>query len=239
MKELVGRESTLLLIIAAAFVTSFLVVCAVAYLLMTRRAGGPPRTSTWQFSFGGRLPVSKRTFDFVSRQAATAMSPPEVSTETRATLEGLARLRGIFAGVYRATMLIVGLIGLVGAAALFHTHTPGNMHGLPGAIILLLALGALLSGLIPPRSVAPDMEPIDRRLLDRIKVMVTTSEPRTISLSHSDLERAAALLRQGRSIRDAARAAYPDYEALDETEKRAVESMLAQAIDKATGARRD
>jgi hypothetical protein len=135
-------------------------------------------------------------------------------------------------------MIVVGLIGLAGSAALFHTHTPGNMHGLPGAIILLLALGALLSGLIPGPSVAPDMEPIDRRLLDKIKVRVTTSEPRAISLTAADLERGAALVRQGRDISDAARAAYRDYDALDEPEKRAMESMLAQAIEKAGHGRR-
>ena len=225
-------DSRVLFVVVGVFIVTFVLVCAVAYILLRRRSADSSQPSTWHFSFGTHLPVSKRTFDFTARQAAAAMSPPNVSAETRETLEGLARLRGVFAGVYRVLMMIVGLIGLVAAGALFHTHTPGNMHGLPGAIILLLALGALLSALVPPPSVAPDMEPIDRRLLDKIKVRVTTSEPRTISLTAADLERAAALVRQGRDISDAARAVCPEYDALDEPEKRAIESMLAQAIEK-------
>lgn len=225
-------DSRVLLVVVSVFVITFVLVCAVASILLRRRSGDPSRPSTWHFSFGTRLPVSKRTFDFAARQTAGAMSPPNVSAETRETLDALARLRGVFAGVYRVLMLIVGLIGLVAAGALFHTHTPGNMHGLPGAIILLLALGALLSALVPPPSVAPDMEPIDRRLLDKIKVRVTNSEPRTISLTAAELERAAALVRQGRDITDAARAVYRDYDVLDEAERRAMESMLAQAIEK-------
>ena len=226
------------ILVGGVFVVTFVLVCAVAYVVLRRWSADSSRPSTWHFSLGKRLPVSKRTFDFVSRQAAAAISTPEVSPEIRGRLEGLARLRRTFVAVFRVIMIAVGLIGLAGAAALFQTHTPGNMHGLPAAIILLLALGALLSGLIPPPSVAPDMQPIDRRLLEKIKVRVTTSEPRSISLTAADLKRAAALVRQGRDISDAARAAYSDYDALDELEKRAMESMLARAIEKAGYGRR-
>ena len=226
------------ILVGGVFVVTFVLVCAVAYVVLRRWSADSSRPSTGHFSFGTRLPVSKRPFDFVSRQAAAAIATPEVSPETRGRLEGLGRLRRRFVAVYRVIMIAVGLIGLAGAAALFHTHTPGNMHGLPAAIILLLALGALLSGLVPGPSIAPDMEPIHRRLLDKIKVRVVTSEPRAISLTAADLERAAALVRQGRDISDAARAAYRDYDTLDEPEKRAMETMVAQAIENVSHGRR-
>lgn len=219
-------------LIGAVFVFTILLVCLIAYLLLAKRKPGPQGASTWEFNLGGRLPVSKATFDRISNATATAVSKPEVAPEKLARLDGLARTRGTFVKVYRGLMIAVGLVGLGVAVSLFRDATPGNMLGLPAAIVLLLSLGALLSGLIPSRSIV-GVEPIDSGLLDRIDVQVTRQQPLTVSLSAWDLQRVTESLRQGLSIADGARLVYPGYDRLDDFGKRALESALEQSVKKA------
>jgi hypothetical protein len=62
------------ILVGGVFVVTFVLVRAVAYVVLRRRSADSSGPSTWHFSSGTRLPVSKRTFDFVSRQAAAAIS---------------------------------------------------------------------------------------------------------------------------------------------------------------------
>jgi hypothetical protein len=126
-------------------------------------------------------------------------------------------------------MMIVGVAGMIASAFLFRDATPGNMLGLPASIVLLLALGAFLSGLLPSRSIV-GVEPIDRALLDKLNFRVARSDPRVMSLSELDIERAADNLRAGASIEEAARQVYPEYEELDDFAKRALHSAVKDSV---------
>ena len=130
-------------------------------------------------------------------------------------------------------MIAVGLVGLIGAALLLRSHTPANMNGLPGGIILLLSLGALLNGLIPGPSIKP-VEPLDKDLRDqirnKIKVQVTTAEPLTVALNENQLRRAAEMVRQGVSPEEAARAVAAAYDSLSEADQQAIAAAVAHYL---------
>ena len=106
-------------------------------------------------------------------------------------------------------MIAVGLAALTAAVLLLRSHTPANMNGLPGGIILLLSLGALLNGLIPGPSIKP-VDPLNNdqrdQIKNKIKVQVTTAEPLTVAVTENQLRRGAEMIRQGVSPEDAARA---------------------------------
>jgi hypothetical protein len=155
----------LVLIISCVFIVAFIVVCAIAYLLLAK---GQSTESAWHLQFRGRVPVSKPTFERIATATAAAMRTPDVSATTRARLDALAGTRRTFVVVYRTVMIAVGLVGLTGAALLLRSHTPANMNGLPGGIILLLSLGALLNGLIPGPSIKPE-EPLGNDQRERIR----------------------------------------------------------------------
>jgi hypothetical protein len=218
----------LLLIIGCVFIVAFVVVCAIAYLLLTK---GRSTQSAWHLQFRGRFPVSKPTFERIATATAAAMRPPDVSAATRARLDALAGTRKTFVVVYRTVMIAVGLAGLTGAALLLRSHTPANMNGLPGGIILLLSLGALLNGLVPGPSIKP-VEPFTNDLRDqiknKIKVQVTTSEPLSVALDENQLRRAAEMIRQGVSPDDAARAVSAAYDSLSGADQQVIASTVAQ-----------
>jgi hypothetical protein len=228
-----GGDPRWLWVIAGVFVLTFLAVCGIAYLLLARRTRHSSGGSTWQFNMQAPLPASKGAVDFISKVAAVGISRPEVTPETRPRLDALAAPRAMFVTIYRSLMITVGLVGLTAAAFLIRSHTPANMNLLPGSILALLSLGALLSGLIPGPSIVR-VEPIDPDLLDKIQIKVTPGSPLTSSLSESDVQQAAEALRQGVSIADAARAVHDGYDRLEEVERRALESALEQAV-RATG----
>lgn len=221
----------MLLLIAGVFIVTFISVCAAAYLLLVKRRTDGTAT-TWKFQLQSRLPVSKRTFERMSYGTAAAMARPQISAATRAQLNQLGQVRGVFVSVYRVLMISVGLAGLTAGILLLRSHTPANMHGLPGAIVLLFSLGALLKGLVPGPSIVP-VEPLDPALLDQFKekinVQVITSQPLTVRLDGSDIRQAAEMLRRGVPIADAARAVHPGYADLSEMDKRSVEFAIAQA----------
>jgi hypothetical protein len=220
----IGNDPMLLLI-AGVFVVTFITVCAAAYVLLAKRRTDGPAT-TWKFELQSRLPVSKHTFERI------AMARPRVSEATRAQLNQLERARGVFVSVYRVLFISVGLAGLIAGILLLRSHTPANMLGLYGAIVVLFALGALLNGIVPGPSVVP-MEPLSRVHLDqlkqKIKVQVFTSEPLTVTLSAAEIRAAREMLRRGVPIADAVGAVYPGYEGLVESDKRALECVLRQA----------
>ena len=220
-----------MLLIAGVFVVTFITVCAVAYLLFARRRTDG-RATTWNFELQGRFPVSKQTFDRIAHGTAAAMTRPQISDATRAQLDQLGRARGMFVSVYRAFFIFVGVAGVTAGIMILRSHTPANMLGLPGAIVVLFSLGALLEGITPRASVMPT-EPLDRVHLDQLKqktkVQVFTSEPLTVRLSAAEIRAAGEMLRRGVPIADAVRAVYPGYEGLSESDKRALEFALRQA----------
>jgi hypothetical protein len=226
----IGNDPMLLLI-AGVFVVTFITVCAAAYVLLAKRRTDGLATS-WKFELQSRLPGSKHTFERIAAGTAATMARPRISEATRAQLNQLERARGVFVSVYRVLFISVGLAGLIAGILLLRSHTPANMLGLYGAIVVLFALGALLNGIVPGPSVVP-MEPLSRVHLDqlkqKIKVQVFTSEPLTVTLSAAEIRAAREMLRRGVPIADAVGAVYPGYEGLVESDKRALECVLRQA----------
>ena len=222
----------MLLVVAAIFILTFVSVCAVAYVVLAKRRRQGDQT-TWDLQMDARLPLTKDNFVRAVEATAAAVSVPEVTPATRANFERLDRARGTFVSIYRTILITVGLAGLVAGGLLVRSHTPGNMNGLPGAIVLLLALGALLTGLVPGPSVRP-VEPLDPELLrqmrEKISVRTITAEPITVKLGEADVRRISEMLRRGTSPGDALRAVYPDFDTLGESERRWLESMISNYV---------
>lgn len=225
-------DDPMLLLIAGVFILTFVAVGTLAYLLIgNRRSDGP--ATTWQFQIQRRLPVSKRTFELISRATHAGMERPSISPQTRVQLDRLDQARGVFVSIYRVLMIGVGLAGLTGGVLLLRSHTPANMNGLPGAIVLLFSLGALLKGLVPDPSIRPSVEPLEPGLLEQFKrkinVQVSTLQPLRVTLSEADMRRAAEMLDRGVPIADVARAVHAEYEGLSDHDRRSVEAVIAQA----------
>lgn len=220
----------MLLVVAAVFILTFVGVCAIAYVVLAKRRPDGEQT-TWQF--GARLPLTPDNFERVAAATAAAVSVPEVTPATRANFERLDRLRGTFVSIYRIIMITVGLAGLVAGGLMLRAHTPANMMGLPGAIVLLLALGALLKGLVPGPAFTP-VEPLNPELLrqmrEKISVRVITGEPIAVKLGEADVRRVSEMLRRGSSPGDALRAVYPDFDTLGDSEKRWLESTISNYV---------
>jgi hypothetical protein len=117
------------------------------------------------------------------------------------------------------------------AYVLYADATPGNMQLLPAAIIALLAAGALLSALVPSRTVTGDIEPIDPRLLEKIQVSVERPTESTFTLDDSQIAMAAGLFADGWNADHVARATMPGYDELPDQVKNALQSMLRDAVD--------
>lgn len=226
----IADDPAMLLLIGGIFIATFLAAGAIAWIVLAKARSGGDAT-TWKVDLQGTLPVSKQTFDRIAEAAAASLERPRVGDATRAHLDQLARTRGLFASAYRIIMVGVGLAGLAGGILLLRSHTPANMNGLPGGIVVLLSVGALLKGLAPGPSVVP-MEPLDRAsraaMKEKIQVKVST-QPLTVRLSESDLHDAGEMLRLGVPIAEAVRAVYPQYDSLDELDRRALESAIRRA----------
>ena len=225
-------DDPMLLLIAGVFILTFVAVGTLAYLLIgNRRSDGP--ATTWQFQFQRRLPVSKRTFELISRATHAGMERPSISPQTRGQLDRLDQARGVFVSIYRVLMIGVGLAGLTGGVLLLRSHTPANMNGLPGAIVLLFSLGALLKGLVPDPSIRPRWNRSSPGLLEQFKrkinVQVSTLQPLRVTLSEADMRRAAEMLDRGVPIADVARAVHGEYEGLSDHDRRSVEAVIEQA----------
>ena len=227
----IADHPLLLLLIGGVFIAAFVAVCAVAYLIAKRRSKTP--AGTWEFQLDSRLPVSPRTFERLSRAAAIATERPDISPATLAQLDQLRQLRSGFVSIYRVLMIFVGLAGLTAGGLLLRSHTPANMNGLPGGIIVLLSLGALLHGVRPGPSIKPSVEPLEPALRDLLKKKITVqvmTSPLRVTLSESDMQLAIDMHRRGAPIADVAHAVYPGYTALSEVERQSVESAIAHAV---------
>jgi hypothetical protein len=229
---LVEINDPVLLVVAAIFILTFVSVCAVAYVVLAKRRREGDQT-TWNLQLGARLPLTKDNFERVAAATAAAVSVPEVTPATRANFERLDRVRGTFVSIYRIIMITVGLAGLVAGGLMWRAHTSANMMGLPGAIVLLLALGALLKGLVPGPSVMP-VEPLAPELLrqmrEKISVRVITAEPTEVKFGEADIRGVSEMLQGGSSMSDALRTVYPDFDALPDPEKRWLESTIANYV---------
>jgi hypothetical protein len=174
-------------LVALAVLGVMIVVVGVgAWWLLRHLRPGRDGTS-WQLNATTRLPVSKPTLDRVASLADKTLAKPEVPPKTRALFDQLTSSRNTFAVVYRTILILAGLLGVAGAIGLFRQADSANMLGLPASIILLVSLGALLSGLIPSRTVKP-IEPLDPALFKNVHVNVST-ERITIDQDEARLER--------------------------------------------------
>jgi hypothetical protein len=220
-------------LVVAVFMVTLMVVGGLAYWLLLKPRGNSQAT-TWRFQAVTRVPVSQRTFDRASAAAATAMATPEIDPRSTARLDALRGTRGTFVLVYRIGMIGVGVVGLTAGASLLWSHTPANMNGLPGGIIVLVSLWPLLNGLVPGPSIVPVVEPLTPDLLDQIKrkmrIQVVTAEPLAVALADPELHLAGEMLRQGASLREVARAVYRQYDGLSDADKRAFELALAHYL---------
>ena len=68
----------------------------------------------------------------------------------------------------------------------------------------------------------------------KINVQVNDAGPLHVTLSESELRRAAELLRVGVPVADAVRAIYPSYDNLDGMEQQAMQSLIRQATSQYT-----
>lgn len=219
-------------VVVAVFVVTLIAVGCFAFWLLKPRRNSRP--TTWRFQAVTRLPVSQRTFDRVAAATAAAMTTPESNAPSHGRLDALRSKRGAFVRVYRIAMISVGLVGLTAGAWLLWSHTPANMNGLLGGILLLVSLWPLLNGLVPGPSIVPVVEPLTPAVLDQIKrkmsVQVVTAEPLAVALTESEIRLAREMLRQGASLREVARAVYRQYDGLSEADQRGVELALAQYL---------
>jgi hypothetical protein len=218
---------------AAAILLAVVALIAVglggAFWLLSRGRRGPHGTTEWRFDFAGELPVGKPALDRLATLTEAALAPPALAPETRAAVDSLGSLRRTLAGIYRAALIVGGIGGLVLAFVLFRGADAANMQGLPAAIVLLLSLGALFSGLIPSRTVDP-VTPVDPDLFKNISVQVSR-QPLTVHLSQFELIRAKEMLRQGATLDAIARAVVAEYDRLGGPEKHAIQQTLAKALE--------
>ena len=221
-------------LLLAVFV--FLVIVgstAAVFVLAMKRKRGPDGTSSWTVSQNVPLSVSKKTFDRMSSVVARGLQKPDVKPETLARIESLSHTRPAFVRLYRILLGGMGLVGFALATRLYLDATPGNMLLLPAAIVALLSAGALLSALIPSRTVTGKIEPIDPALLDRIHVEVQRPQESTFTISQNDLDIAIRLLSQGESAEAVARAVIKGWDRLSAAEQGALKAMLQKAVRRA------
>ena len=186
------------LVALAVFAVVVVVLGVGAWWLLRNLRASPREGRSWQLNVTSRLPVSKGTFDRVTRLTEQRLAKPEVTPETRAFVDRLADTRDAIAVVNRAILILVGLLGVAGAIGLFRQADSANMLGLPASIILLVSLGALLSGLIPSRTVKP-IEPLDPALFKNVDVNVST-ERITIDQDEARLERSTTRPPDGNTV---------------------------------------
>ena len=227
-------DNPMMLLVIGVFLLTFVAVCVIGFVMFSRgRREGT--ATTWRMDFGARVPVSPATFERLADETRAAVAIPEVAPETRATLNSLRSLRrGLVIG-YRTGWIVLGLGGLVGGLLLLRSHTPANMQGLPGAIIILLSLGALLNGLVPSRTVDPG-EPLPaetlRQMREKIRVEVTSPAVTHVQLGETELKRIADMVRAGSPMSDALRAVYPSFDGLSKAEQQWLESTVATLTHK-------
>ena len=220
-------DNPVMLLVAAVFLLTFVAVCVIGFVAFSRgrREGA---ATTWRLSSSG-LPVSQASFETLANETRAATAIPEVTPAVRETLYSLQSVRRGLAIFYRSGLIVAGLAGLAGGILLLRSHTPANMQGLPGAIIILLSLGALLSGLVPSRTVDPgDPLPPDmlRQMRDRISIQITDPAVTQVRLGESQLKRIADMVGAGSTMSDALRAVYPAYDGLSRAEQRWLESTV-------------
>lgn len=227
----IGGDWALLVFAGCVFIVVLGAVLFAAFLFThVKKKPGPAGASTFELNFGGRLPVSKTTFDGLEKVAVAAVSRPEMTPERRSFLDWLSRSRAAALNMYRISLFSVGLVGIVAAAALWRDATPANMQLLPASIILLFSLGAIFEAWIPNRRFRGSDPPAGSFPLNRINVNITKAEPDTLTLTNDDIERVRQFMRQGLSLERAASAAYSGFSGLDEFEKRALLDGLQKVI---------
>jgi hypothetical protein len=222
--EIDGAAGVLIL---AVFVLVLLVVSALAWFIVRNTTIGTSKSrSAWHSSTNVPLPLLRpATSEQLMKAVRKGLSRPSLTAEQQEFVAGLARTRKRIATGYRLGLVVAGLAGVALSIAIYTDYRDDEMILLPVAIIFLLSLGVLFSGLIPSRTVDP-IEPIDRGLLKNIHVDVT-SQPLTIQLDDAFTPKAREMLERGMSPAEVAALITPTYDRLGERERQAVEQAIA------------
>jgi hypothetical protein len=228
--EISDNPAMLAVVVFVATLFAVLALFALVWLIRNARSSADGRT-TWQVNVARPIHVEKPTFDRIVDLTQRAVERPVVTPETREFVERLDRTRNTLATVVRVSLIVAGLLGIALSVVLFRQADSANMMGLPAGLVLLLGLGALLSGVIPNSTIKPTVEPLAPGLLDKIDVQVEV-QPLTVNLSQFDVMKMNEMARNGSSMEDIARAIYHGYERLSEAEKSAIRDALATAQDR-------
>jgi hypothetical protein len=228
--EISDSPAMLAVVVSIAALFAVLAIFALIWLIRNARSGADGST-TWQVNLARPIEVEKPTFDRIVDLTQRAVERPVVTPETREFVEHLGQTRNALAIVVRVGLILGGLLGIALSIVLFRQADSANMMGLPAGIILLVSLGTLLSGIIPSSTIKPTLEPLDPGLLDKFDVQVRT-QPLTVNLSQFDVMKMNEMVRGGSSMEEVARAIYPGYDRLSETDKSAIRHALAEAQDR-------
>jgi hypothetical protein len=228
--EISDNPAMLAVVVCIATLMVMLAIFALVWLIRNARPG-PDGTTNWQANLARPIHVEKPVFDRIVDVTRRAVERPVVTAETRRFVEGLENTRNVLSVLVRVGLIVAGLLGITLSIVLFRQADSANMIGLPAGIILLLSLGALLSGIIPNSTIKPTLEPVQPGLLDKIDVQVST-EPLTVNLSQFDVMRMSEMVRGGASMDEVARVVYPGYAQLSEAEKAAIRHALAEAHER-------
>lgn len=228
--EISDNPVMLAVVVFIATLLAVLAIFALVWLIRNARTGAGGST-TWQVNVARPIHVEKPAFDRIVELTQRAVVRPVVTPETRDFVRRLDQARNTLAIILRVSLIVAGLLGIALSTVLFRQADSANMMGLPAAIILLLSLGALLSGVIPNATIKPNMEPLEPGLLDKIDLQVH-AQSLNVNLSQFDVMKMNEMVRSGSSMEDVARAIYHGYDRLSEAEKSAIRHALAEAQDR-------
>jgi hypothetical protein len=224
--SVVEIDGTAGVIVLAVFVSVFLVVAGLAWLIVRNTTISTDKsTPGWRLSTNIPLPVSRpAAFDRLTDAMAKGASRPSLASAQRRFMAGLSNTRKKLATGHRLGLIVAGIGGIVLSMAIYRDYRDDEMILLPVAIIFLVSLGVLLSGVIPSRTVDP-IEPIDPALLNNLQLNVST-EPLTIQFDDEFAKRAMDMLSSGISPEEVTRQIAPG-DGLDERTRQQVERAIA------------
>jgi hypothetical protein len=215
-------------VIVAVFILVFLLVAGLAWFIVRNTTVHASRSQpAWRSSTNIPLPVLLRraTSERLMEAVAKGSSRPSLTSEEEQFVTGLARTRKAIAKGYRLGLVVAGMVGIGVSIAIYQDYHDDEMILLPVAIIFLLSLGVLISGVMPSRTVDP-IEPIDAELLKNIHVDVTR-QPLTIQLDEAFTAEARKMLERGMSPAEVAAKLTPAFQPLDDRERQALEQAIA------------
>lgn len=220
--EIEGRTGVIVLFVLA---TVFVLIAILGWMIVRSATVSRSKdSSTSRFSTNIPLPVSPTTFAKLARVGTKAISRPSLTPEQQHFVRRLPSARKTLASGVRLGLIIAGLAGIGLALAIYRDYQDDEMILLPVGIIVLLSLGALMSGIVPSRTVDP-IEPIDPELLRNVHVNVDVPSL-TVQLDEATARQAMGLLEQGLSPESVARQVTVGYDRLSEAERDQVRAAI-------------